>query len=83
MKKNDKDETIETLSGIYSEIIKDRIKDIVTEIVQDNRIQAIIWAGKLEDGDDAAIARQSLEIAIEEVCCDPKTYKDLSYFPWV
>jgi hypothetical protein len=82
MKKNNKDQTIDTLSEIYSEIIKDRIKDIVIEIVQDERIQAIIWAGKLEIADDASIARQALEIAIQEVCSDPKTYEDLSYFPW-
>jgi hypothetical protein len=64
-----KQELIEQLSSCMANEYIDAMKKMFTEIFSDERILAAVWVSDLlDEGDQCAIARQAMELAIEKAC---------------
>jgi hypothetical protein len=75
-----KEELIEQLSNCMANEYVDAMKKMFIEIFSDQRILAAVWVSDLlDEGDQCAIARQAMELAIEKACQENSSvYEDVS-----
>ena len=75
-----KEELIEQLSNCMANEYVDAMKKMFSEIFSDQRILAIISVSDLlHEGDQCAIARQAMELAIEKACSENSSvYEELT-----
>ena len=83
MKKEEKqkqEELIELISNCMANEYIDAMKKMFTEIFSDQRVLTAVWTSDLlDEGDQCAIARQAMELAIEKACQESSSvYEDVS-----
>jgi hypothetical protein len=78
--KQKQEELIELISNCMANEYVDEMKKMFIEIFSDQRILAAVWTSDLlDEGDQCAIARQAMELAIEKACQENSSvYEDVS-----
>jgi len=78
--KQKQEELIELISNCIANEYVDDMKKMFIEIFSDQRILAAVWVSDLlDEGDQCAIARQAMELAIEKACQENSSvYEDIS-----
>lgn len=78
--KQKQEELIELISNCIANEYVDEMKKMFIEIFSDQRILASVWTSDLlDEGDQCAIARQAMELAIEKACQENSSvYEEVS-----